>query len=74
MDKVDKLMYSEYEQRVPHGTYQKFFTQLLREYFRHERLDLFPWLNCLPSEHVIGAEPATIRLIRDALNRDGKLL
>lgn len=40
--KVDLLLYSASEHRVPHGAYSRFFTDLVRQYltqlegFRHE--------------------------------------
>jgi hypothetical protein len=33
-DKLDLLLFSQVESRVPHGAYAAFFTSLLTEYFK----------------------------------------
>ena len=33
MTKVDLLLWSEVENRVPHGAYQRFFTELITAHF-----------------------------------------
>ena len=41
--RIDLLLFSELEGRVPQGAYQTFFTRLLREYFESNELDLTPY-------------------------------
>ena len=67
--KVDALYFSEFENRVPLGSYQKFFTQTTREYFDTAELDLAPYVNSLPGEFVIRAAPATIDHLTSLLKR-----
>lgn len=38
--RLDLLLYSELEGRVPHGAYARFFCSRLREHFEWTRLDL----------------------------------
>lgn len=42
-------LYSELEQRVPHGAYQKFLVELIRERFDGSALDLAPFIEGLPA-------------------------
>lgn len=43
-------LYSELEQRVPHGAYQKFLVELIRERFDGSALDLAPFIDGLPAD------------------------
>ena len=41
--KLDQTLYSELEERVPHGAYQKFFNLTLTQALTFARLDLAPF-------------------------------
>lgn len=41
--RLDLLLFSELEGRVPKGNYQRFFIERLREFFEWRRLDLAPY-------------------------------
>lgn len=61
--RLDLLLFSESEQRVPVGAYRDFFEARLREFFSDKRLDLAPYLQTMPSECVVrGADTAIARL------------
>jgi hypothetical protein len=64
MDKVDAHLWSEFENRVPLGSYQRFFTALIRHYFETEELDLSPYTGAMPGEQIIRAFPSTLETIK----------
>lgn len=66
-DLLEKHLWSEFEGRVPQGSYQRFLTTMISDYFRYKHLDLAPYSSFLPGEHVIIGEPATIDMIEQAL-------
>lgn len=55
--KLDLLLFSELEGRVPQGKYQEFFIERLNEFFTSKRLDLTPF-EFAPGQYVLGAKPA----------------
>lgn len=65
--RLDLLLFSELEGRVPLGAYQEFFLARLREHFDSRRLDLAPYLNCEPGLHIITASPQTVTRLEQAL-------
>lgn len=68
MDKVDALLWSEFENRVPLGAYQKFFTMLIRQHFQTQELDLSPYTGAMPGEQILRAYPATIEQLLKRLS------
>lgn len=69
LERVDQLLWSEFENRVPVGAYQKFFTTLIRQHLGQEELDLAPFTGSLPGEFVIRGETATIQHLKSILAR-----
>lgn len=65
--KVDLVLYSEVEQRVPKGAYQRFLSKLIRRFFEWRELDLAPYVGALPGTYVITASPETIDVLRRKL-------
>ena len=65
--RLDLLLYSELEGRVPKGSYLRFFSARLLEFFEHRTLDLSPFLNALPGVHVVSGKPETLEALRQAL-------
>lgn len=58
-------LHSDLEQRVPHGAYSRFFSQLLREHYEHAELDLAEYVPQLPADlYVVRGDPETIRALR----------
>jgi hypothetical protein len=68
-DRLDLLLWSEVEGRVPKGAYMEFFAARLREYFDHRPLDLAPFLNSFPGEHVVSAPLPTIAALQQLLSK-----
>lgn len=58
--KLDLLLYSEAEGRVPHGAYAAFFSARLREFFDDKALDLAPFLGTLPGQATVRGKVETI--------------
>lgn len=58
--KVELLLFSEAEGRVPYGAYQEFITRRLTEFFEDKPLDLAPFLGTLPGEAVVRGKLPTI--------------
>lgn len=65
--RLDLLLYSELEGRVPKGSYLRFFSARLVEFFSHRTLDLAPFLNALPGTHVVSGTPETLAALQQAL-------
>lgn len=67
--RLDLLLYSEVEDRVPKGAYQRFFLDRLQEFFGTRELDLGPYLGSLPGERAIRGRPATIEALEQYLQQ-----
>jgi hypothetical protein len=65
--KLDLLLYSELEQRIPKGAYQQFFLARLREFFSGREFDLAPYLGTLPGERTVRGSPETIASLEATL-------
>lgn len=65
LGKVEILLFSPAEDRVPKGAYQRLFNRLMREMFESRELDLAPYAGTLPGTAVIrGGETAIAALRR----------
>ncbi len=67
--RLDLILYSDVEGRVPKGAYQRFFNTLLAQYFEHKTLDLSPYLGTLPGEATVRGAEATIKRLEAALQQ-----
>ena len=67
LTKVDLILFSEFEGRVPKGAYQRLISRLFREMFDHREMDLSPYLSEPPGEYVIKGSPATLERLRQQL-------
>ena len=65
--RLDLLLFSEVEGRVPKGAYQRFFLERLHEFFNLRTADLSDALNQPPGTHTIRAKPDTILAITAVL-------
>ena len=59
-DRLDLILFSEVEGRVPKGAYQKFFLERLQEFFAFKTADLSAQLDLPPGYGVVKAHPAAI--------------
>lgn len=64
------FLFSDLEQRVPHGAYSRFFTERVREYFASRELDLAPYANVDPGAFRVSGPPEAIRLLESVLKGD----
>lgn len=65
---LDLHLYSELEGRVPRGSYQRFFTERIREFFAREQLDLAPYVTgIIPGEGIITGSPPTVATLKRIL-------
>lgn len=62
-------LYSDLEQRVPHGAFNRWITARIAEYFTWKPLDLAPYAGCDGGLHVVHASPATLEQLRLLLER-----
>ena len=63
--KLDLLLYSEVEQRVPKGAYQEFLQARIQEYFSTRRIDLATLIPGRPGGHSISGTPAALAVLCD---------
>lgn len=66
--RLDLLLYSDLEARVPFGAYQTFFLNLLRSFFETEELDLAPYLGTESGACIVRGRSYTIRSLRRHLS------
>ncbi|HQR20771.1 MAG TPA: hypothetical protein PKV98_07885 [Burkholderiaceae bacterium] len=65
--RLDLLLHSPLEGRVPKGAYQRFFLERLTEFFGTRQLDLSPYVSSLPGERVVRGSPETLAVLEAAL-------
>lgn len=67
--RLDLLLYSPLEGRVPKGAYQRFFLERLSDFFGTRTLDLSPYVSALPGVHVVRGSPETLAVLEAALQQ-----
>lgn len=67
--KLDALLYSELEERVPHGAYQRFFNLFLTQALLHKALDLAPFIGTNPGEAIVRGDPGAIERLKTHLEQ-----
>jgi hypothetical protein len=65
--RLDLLLWSEAEGRVPKGAYQRIFNTLLTQLLDHKTLDLAPFLGTLPGEATVRGHPMTLERLVETL-------
>ena len=60
-------LFSDLEQRVPHGAFSAFLTDRIREYFAHQHLDLAPFIGSESGALIVSGTPEAIQALRSAL-------
>jgi len=62
-------LYSELEQRVPHGAYSRKFTELIRAHYSSTNLDLAPWAGSFPGSWTVAGSPDAIAILKLLLGK-----
>lgn len=66
--RLDLLLWSELENRVPQGAYQDFICNAIRDFFNKRTVDISPYLpDTPPGQHFITATSDTLRLVLNQL-------
>lgn len=65
--RLDLLLFSALEGRVPKGAYQDFFAARIQEFFEHRRLELTPY--GFPSGYYISAPKEMLRELEFRLKK-----
>jgi hypothetical protein len=60
-------LFSDLEQRVPHGAYSRFMIDLLRGHFTEQSVDLAPWTGAAPGAFLVRGSPEAITALRKVL-------
>lgn len=63
--RLDLVLFSELENRVPFGKYQEFFLERIREFFEWRRLDLTPY--GYPQGYFVAGPKEMIDFLEDKL-------
>lgn len=66
--RLDLLLYSETEQRIPFGAHQQFITRLVAEYFDRDSLPLEVYLPDAPNGAVVYGSRPVIEFLKKALS------
>ena len=67
--KMTLHLYSDLEQRIPHGAFSRFLAERLREYFNSETLDLAPYANVEAGGLLVSGTPEAIAQLREMLEK-----
>ena len=70
--KLGAYLYSELEQRVPHGAYSRFMINMLRGFFSQTQLDLAPYLSSDPGAFVVSGSPEAVEALKLMLEKKGE--
>ncbi len=66
-ERLDALLFSEAEGRVPAGAYQRLFNTLLRRFLDEGELDLSPYVGSFPGEFLISGPPDALAALTSHL-------
>lgn len=64
---LSAYLYSDLEQRVPHGAYSRFLIELLRRRFTERSLDLAPFAASAPGAWIVYGSPEAIAALTKTL-------
>ena len=62
-------LFSEAENRVPHGAYSRFIGARIDEYFTHRRLDLAPYISAEAGAFIVSGSPEAIAALKQRLEK-----
>lgn len=68
--RLDLLLFSELEGRVPKGAYQRFFLERLQEFFTTRSLDVSERIGLAPGSCVIKAKPDALLFLEAHLSKE----
>ena len=68
--RLDLILFSELEGRVPKGAYQRFFLERLQEFFTTKSADLSALLGLAPGSCIVKARPEALLLLEAVLSKD----
>jgi len=68
--RLDLLLFSELEGRVPKGAYQRFFLERLQEFFTFKTRDLSPQLGLAPGSCIVRATPEALLFLESYLTKE----
>jgi len=68
--RLDLILFSELEGRVPKGAYQRFFLERLQEFFTTKSADLSALLGLAPGSCIVKARPEALLLLEASLSKD----
>ena len=66
--RLDLHLYSEAEQRIPHGAHKNFLAERIMEYFNWHNLDLALFFPDLPAGSMVRGSKETIEILRRKLS------
>lgn len=69
-DRLELMLFSPVEGRVPKGAYQEFVVGMLQEHFDWKELDLSPFLGTMPGTTVIKGRPEALAVLLKKLEED----
>ena len=62
--RISLYLWSDLEQRIPHGAFSRFITDRAREFFTLSQIDLAPYLGSMPGACVVSGTPETIEHLK----------
>jgi len=68
--RLDLLLFSELEGRVPKGAYQRFFLERLQEFFTTKSKDLSAQLGLVPGSCIVKATPEALLFLESHLSQE----
>ena len=68
--RLDLLLFSELEGRVPKGAYQRFFLERLQEFFTTKSKDLSAQLGLAPGSCIVKATPEALLFLEAHLSQE----
>lgn len=68
--RIDLILHSDLEGRVPKGAYQRFFMERIAEFFSHKTLDLSPY--GFPQGYFVKGPADMITTLKHTLERNAQ--
>ena len=68
--RLDLLLFSDLEGRVPKGAYQRFFLERLQEFFTTKSADLSTGLGLAPGSCIVKGNPEALLFLKSHFNQE----
>lgn len=65
--RMDLYLWSDVEQRIPKGAFQRFLMERIAEFFNSDSLDVSKYRSVAGGTPIIRGSPAVIEVVRNAL-------